>query len=42
MHPSGLTQQRWDWPFKTKAEREQIMDWKSDTPKDLRDESIPF
>jgi hypothetical protein len=20
-HPSGLTQERWDWPFKTQQER---------------------
>lgn len=21
MHPSGMTQERWDWPFKTPQER---------------------
>jgi len=42
MHPSGLTLERWNWPFKTDAEREQIRLWKEGTPKDLLDNSIPF
>jgi hypothetical protein len=26
-HPSGLTWERWHWPFKTDAERLQIQRW---------------
>ena len=43
MHPSGLTLERWNWPFKTDAERKQIRAWlQKDIPKDLLDDSIPF
>lgn len=42
MHPSGLTYERWNWPFKTDAEREQIQSWINNTPKDLLNASIPF
>lgn len=24
-HPSGLTQERWDWPFKTPEERKLVV-----------------
>lgn len=24
MHPSGMTQERWDWPFKTPEERKLV------------------
>ena len=24
MHPSGLTLERWNWPFKTEAERKLV------------------
>ena len=27
MHPSGLTWARWNWPFKTDAERAIIARW---------------
>lgn len=27
MHPSGLTLARWNWPFKTDAERELVRIW---------------
>ena len=27
MHPSGLTLERWLWPFKTEAERKLIVIW---------------
>ena len=40
MHPSGLTWERWHWPFKTQAEREMIMQWRAMT--DLSSEVIPF
>ena len=25
MHPSGMTQERWDWPFKTPEERKLVV-----------------
>lgn len=25
MHPSGMTQERWDWPFKTQEERKLVV-----------------
>lgn len=25
MHPSGMTQERWDWPFKTAEERRLVV-----------------
>lgn len=40
MHPSGLTLERWHWPFKTDAERAIIARWLS--IKTLSDQSIPF
>lgn len=27
MHPSGLTMARWQWPFKTPAERKLVAAW---------------
>jgi len=42
MHPSGLTQERWEWPFKTEEERAMIQAWLEGKPKDLLDDSIPF
>ena len=42
MHPSGLTLERWNWPFKTEAEREKIIAWLSGTPQDLADTTNPF
>lgn len=39
MHPSGLTLIRWNWPFKTVAEREQIAKWRF---RFTLDASIPF
>lgn len=29
MHPSGLTMARWNWPFKTDAERLMIAIWRN-------------
>ena len=26
-HPSGLTMERWHWPFKTAAERQLVLTW---------------
>jgi len=26
-HPSGLTQERWDWPFKTPEERKLVAEY---------------
>ncbi len=26
-HPSGLTQERWDWPFKTTDEKVLVAQW---------------
>jgi len=26
-HPSGLTMERWNWPFKTPQERELVARW---------------
>lgn len=42
MHPSGLTLERWNWPFKTDEERATIQAWLEGVPKDLSDKSIPF
>ena len=42
MHPSGLTLQRWNWPFKTETERKQIQEWLLGIPQDLLDTSNPF
>jgi hypothetical protein len=39
MHPSGLTLARWNWPFKTAAEREHIARWRA---RFILDDSIPF
>lgn len=25
LHPSGMTQERWDWPFKTPEERKLVI-----------------
>jgi hypothetical protein len=25
LHPSGMTQERWDWPFKTPEERKLVV-----------------
>lgn len=27
MHPSGLTLERWNWPFKTPEERKKVAAW---------------
>jgi len=40
MHPSGLTLERWNWPFKTPQERLQIQRWMA--LHDLSSEVIPF
>ena len=40
MHPSGLTWERWHWPFKTPQERLQILRWRALT--DLNNGTIPF
>lgn len=29
MHPSGMTQERWDWPFKTPEERKLVVKYYS-------------
>lgn len=29
MHPSGLTWERWNFPFKTPAERAMIVAWRN-------------
>lgn len=39
-HPSGLTWERWHWPFKTDAERERIRLWRA--VNNLDDPRIPF
>ena len=41
-HPSGLTWERWYWPFKTPMERRQIQEWKMNQQNCGLDESIPF
>ena len=40
MHPSGLTMERWRFPFKTAEELEMILRWKALT--DLNNGAIPF
>lgn len=40
MHQSGLTLERWNFPFKTPAEREIIRKWLELT--DLDNKTIPF
>lgn len=40
MHPSGLTWERWHWPFKTPQERLQIQQWLA--LHDLDNPAIPF
>lgn len=40
MHPSGLTWERWNFPFKTPAERELIAKWLA--VKDVMNTTIPF
>lgn len=42
LHPSGLTQERWDWPFKTETERLLVRSWLEGIPVSLLDDSIPF
>lgn len=42
IHPSGLTLERWNWPFKTAAERLLVQAWINGKPKDLLDENNPF
>lgn len=39
MHPSGLTLTRWNFPFKTEAERVLVARWLN---RHNFDESIPF
>lgn len=39
-HPSGMTQERWDWPFKTPEERKLVAEYfkkqaKEDKKKEL-------
>jgi hypothetical protein len=43
-HPSGLTWERWHWPFKTDAERAAIAKWRTnpDPYAVVFDTSIPF
>jgi len=43
LHPSGVTMDRWEFPFKTPEERKLIQDWlfPKSHPYDL-DPSIPF
>jgi len=40
MHPSGLTMERWRFPFKTPEEREKIRQWMA--LNNINDNSIPF
>ena len=40
MHPSGLTMERWRFPFKTAAELNQIRQWLA--VNDLNSGAIPF
>lgn len=40
LHPSGLTWERWNFPFKTPEERLKIMLWLH--PKEIFDNSTPF
>ena len=39
LHPSGLIYERWEWPFKTEAEKELVRQYLN--PK-VFDDSIPF
>lgn len=42
-HPSGLTWERWEWPFKTPEERKQIQQWYDRKAGNYEfDPSIPF
>ena len=40
MHPSGLTMERWRFPFKTKEEQEKIRQWMA--VNDLNSDEIKF
>lgn len=31
-HPSGMTMERWNWPFKTPEERKLVMKWYKKNP----------
>lgn len=39
MHPSGMTLERWNWPFKTEYERELVRQYLCPH---ILDDSIPF
>lgn len=42
-HPSGLTWERWNQPFKMPHERKMIQEWlQKKTGQDLNDGSTPF
>lgn len=42
-HPSGLTWERWYWPWKMPEERKMIQEWlKQKAGQDLNDGSTPF
>ena len=34
MHPSGMTQERWDWPFKTPEERKLVVKYYKEKAKE--------
>jgi hypothetical protein len=41
-HPSGLSWERWNWPFKTPQEREVVAKWFSkQTNKEIEDLGAP-
>ena len=40
LHPSGLTWERWNFPFKTAAERQIVIKYLN--PDLIFDDSIPF
>lgn len=40
MHPSGMTQERWDWPFKTPEERKLVAKYFQQQAKDQKQKQI--
>ena len=40
MHPSGMTQERWDWPFKTPEERKLVAEYFRKLTKDEKQKVI--
>lgn len=40
MHPSGMTQERWDWPFKTPEERKLVIKYFQKQTKEQKQKQI--